>query len=93
MGVVGRCLLDAFDLYGIGLLLEYTNEGIPYSNKENPGLFDSEYSISTSSCLLDEGQKANGSLGIGIHGLSSGQYLLQVIKDDGSTATLQFVKP
>jgi len=40
-----------------------------------------------------EGQKANGSLGIGINGLSSGQYLLQVVKEDGSTATLQFVKP
>jgi len=39
-----------------------------------------------------EGQKANGSLGIGIHGLRSGHYLLQVVKEDGSTATLQFVK-
>ena len=39
-----------------------------------------------------EGQKANGSSGIGIHGLSSGQYLLQVVKDNGSTATLKFVK-
>jgi len=38
------------------------------------------------------GQKANGDLGIDVKVLSSGQYLLQVIKDDGSTATLQFVK-
>lgn len=39
-----------------------------------------------------EGQKANGSLGIGIHGLSSGHYLLQVIKEDGSNVSLPFIK-
>jgi hypothetical protein len=39
-----------------------------------------------------EGQKANGDLGIDVKGLISGQYLLQVIKDDGSTLSLQFVK-
>lgn len=39
-----------------------------------------------------EGQKANGSLGIGINGLSIGQYLLQVIKEDGSNVSLPFIK-
>ena len=41
---------------------------------------------------VQDGQKANGSLGIDIYGLSSGYYLLQVVKEDGTTATLQFVK-
>ena len=39
-----------------------------------------------------EGQKANGDLGIDVKGLSSGQYLLQVIKDDGNNVSLSFIK-
>jgi hypothetical protein len=39
-----------------------------------------------------EGQKANGDLGIDVKGFISGQYLLQVIKDDGNNVSLSFIK-